>query len=117
VTIVSAYLSTTSWYGHPEMTRVDALYQRAKDAAARRGRTAISDDWDSTLRCWLLLDAEGAKVARAYEPTELTPRWVFTDSVGHEEIEPPISLERLTALRVAYRLKGGLDVDALRIQA
>jgi hypothetical protein len=116
VTIASAYLSTSSWYGHPEEQRVLGLYREAKEAAVRRGAASVGNEWNSTLVCWMLLDEEGFKEARAYEPSELTPRWVFTDASGVSEIEPPITLDEMRALMVTYRLKGGMDVDALHLQ-
>ena len=114
--IVAVELSTGSWYGHPEQHDVERLYRAASDGAYVRGANVV-EEWESPLSCWSLLGDDGMALARAYEPTEKTPRWVFTDSRGNLEIERPISHEQLVALIVIYRMKGGMDVDALHLQA
>jgi hypothetical protein len=115
--IVEVWLSNGSWYGHPEQRSVEMLYNRSVNEAQMQGYPSPGDEWVSPLVCWDLIDDRGIKVGRAYEPTELTPRWVFCDEPGNNEIERPLTHEQLVALIVAYRLRGGPDVDALHLQA
>lgn len=104
MSVASVKLCLRSWYGHPEEDRVGRAYQ-----AARRGSdNMVPLEWESGLRCWNLLDAEGLMVARAFEPTAQTPRWVFASDKGHGVIDPPLSMEQLTQLMVEYRLMGGI---------
>ena len=112
--VASVYLNTASWYGHPEERRVAKLYNEAKAAAGAKGPDMqVPVGWRSTLNCWFLLDENGRKIARAYEPTETTRHWVWVDYAGNNKIAPPVSMARMTALMVEYRLKGGVYDPAL----
>jgi len=98
---IAVELSQRNWYGHPEASGIDAEWRTARNGAL----TPIG--WTSGLRCWIGEAEDGTILWRAYEPTEKTPRWVWVDRNGTAEIEPPMTVERLTALVVEYRLKGG----------
>ena len=102
VNVASVQLCTRSWYGHPEGSRIEEDYNRKRGA-----KGMIPEPWVSGLRCWNLLDAEGLKIGRAYEPTMRVPRWVFVDERGDRELSLNISMEKLQALIVEHRLKGG----------
>jgi hypothetical protein len=101
--VASVQLCTRSWYGHPEGQRIEQSY----NAQRNRNGDLIPEPWVSGLRCWNLLDAEGLKIGRAYEPTMRVPRWVFVDERGDRELSLNISMEKLQALIVEHRLKGG----------
>ncbi len=105
---------TGNWYGHPEHDVVEKLYHEA--VMSKRSGFG-KDDWGCYLICWYLLDENGDLVGRAYMPTEATPRWVYTDARGDNEVEPQVTMEHLRVMIVEYRLKGGKDVDALHLQA
>jgi hypothetical protein len=105
--IVRAELCVRSWFGHPEGVEIGKDYSSTPDVDKMR--------WTSPLACWRLQDEDYFQIARAFEPTEKTPRWVFTDGNGDMEIEPPISMDQLRTLMVLYRMKGGPDVDTLHL--
>jgi hypothetical protein len=102
--VASVRLCLRSWYGHPEEQRVGKLYQLARHAPYNDD----ADNFRSGLRCWDLLAADGEKLGRVYEPTLITPRWVWCDVAGNVEIDPLLTIEELTVLVVEYRLRGGL---------
>ena len=101
--VASVRLCLRSWYGHPEADRIEMSYNASRIDGG--GATPLS--WTSGLRCWNLLDAEGMKIGRAYEPTRQVPRWVFVDERGDREIALSLPMDRLRAMMVEYRLKGG----------
>ena len=108
-------LCLRSWYGHPEHEVINARYVASKVMARWEGVTdadggggMVPLSWTSGLRCWNLLDEVGGALGRVYEPTAETPRWVWTDDRGDQQRRPLCSMEKLTAMMVEYRLKGGL---------
>jgi hypothetical protein len=102
--VAAVRLCLRSWYGHPEEQRMGKLYQLAR----QQDRHGAEDMFESGLRCWDLFADDGTKLGRVYEPTPITPRWVWCDGPGNEEIDPLLTIEELTVLVVEYRLKGGL---------
>ena len=101
--VASVQLCLRSWYGHPDAGKIERLYREAR---LKEG-DGPSLNWTSGLRCWNLLNDEGLLVGRAYEPTDQTPFWVWTDDRGDRGIAQPLTMERLTVLMVEYRLMGG----------
>jgi hypothetical protein len=99
--VAAVRLCLRSWYGHPEEQRVGKLYAQV------RNDSVLRDEFESGLRCWNLSAADGMKLGRVFEPTEITPRWVWCDVEGNNVIDPLLTIEELTALVVEYRLKGG----------
>jgi hypothetical protein len=113
--IAAVDLCGGSWFGHPEQERVEVLYQEAAQAWKRLGNDIVGFEWLSPLVCWQLLDKDGNGLARAYSPTETTPRWVFTDWRGNMEIDRPIEHGQLMLLLVTYCLREGRYVDTLHV--
>jgi hypothetical protein len=111
--IAAVDLCDGSWFGHPEQPVVEKLYQLAAEEVKRQVGDIVGFDWMSPLVCWQLLDKDGNGLARAYNPTEATPRWVFTDWRGNMEIDRPIEHDRLMTLIVSYCLREGRYVDTL----
>jgi len=102
--VASVRLCLRSWYGHPEEQRVGKAYQLSRHAQ----HYDDADNFQSGLRCWDLLAADSEKLGRVYEPTLITPRWVWCDVAGNEEVAPLLTIAELTVLVVEYRLRGGL---------
>ena len=101
VHVASVRLDLRNWHGHPEMAAIGEAYHQRNRADGRA--------WESGLRCWNLIDDDGLKVGRVYEPTATTPRWVWTDTYGGREAAPMLSMDKLRVLMVEYRLRGGFD--------